>query len=52
MIDHLFRRPDVPGFWPSNGLVGISFTDMTDERERLVFLKIAEKDRFISHRYR
>ena len=28
---HLLRRPDVPGFWPSNGLVGISFDDMADE---------------------
>jgi hypothetical protein len=24
--EDLFRRPEVPGFWPSNGLVGISFT--------------------------
>jgi len=45
MIIHLFRRPDVPGFCPSNGLVGISFTDMADRREseRLGLLQIAAK---------
>ena len=25
---HRFRRPEVPGFWPSNGLVGTVCTDM------------------------
>jgi hypothetical protein len=25
---HRLRRPDVPGFWPSNGLVLISLIDI------------------------
>ncbi len=36
---HLFLRPEVPGFWPSKGFVGISLTwyDMgtTEEEERM-----------------
>jgi hypothetical protein len=45
MMIHLFRRPEVPGFCPSNGLVEISFAGMADkqESERLDLLQIAAK---------
>ena len=43
-VDHRFLRPDVPGFWPSNGLVGISLISLDIVQDRVqVYVNRARK---------